>query len=205
MRSGPTRLAVTLAASGLLVLAGCSGTPSPSPAPPTTPVASATPIVVTPAPATPTAQPLETPAPTVPPPAGAAPCAPADLKASHGFVEGAAGSRLTTIVLVSAMTCSIDAFPALGLRDGNGAIAVGASASGTGRLDVVAGDSYEANVRIANWCADQPVFPLTLEIVLGSESVTVTGGSFPEEGDLPPCNGAIGPILEATGWEAAPE
>jgi hypothetical protein len=49
--------------------------------------------------------------------AGAPACTPADLKAEHGLVEGAAGSTLTTVLLTTAIACSIDAFPAMGLRD----------------------------------------------------------------------------------------
>jgi hypothetical protein len=33
--------------------------------------------------------------------------------------------------------------------------------------------------------------------------MTVTGLSFPDDGDLPPCNGDGGPILEAEAWVAA--
>jgi hypothetical protein len=135
---------------------------------------------------------------------GAPPCDLADLKASHGLVEGAAGSRLTTVVLVSAVACSIDAFPALGLRDAQGTILVGAAAGGSGRIDLVTGNPYETNVRLANWCASEPAFPLALEIVLGREAVPVTGSSFPDDGELPPCNGDGGPILEASQWVAAP-
>jgi hypothetical protein len=191
---------------GTLVLAlgalACAPTPS------ATPAATALP---TPSPVT-TPAPTDSPAPTVPPSdaptsaAGAPACELADLKASYGFIEGAAGSRLTTVVLVSAATCSIDAFPALGIRDANGAIVVGAPSMGSGRIDLAPEAAYEANVRIANWCADEPEFPLTLELIIGGEELVVTGpagSSFPEAGDLPPCNGGSGPILEATGWTVA--
>ena len=47
-------------------------------------------------------------------------------------------------------------------------------------------------------------FPVSLEIVLGTDELAVTGTSFPDDGDLPPCNGEGGPILEATGWTPAP-
>ncbi len=119
-------------------------------------------------------------------------------------MEGAAGSRITEVVLVSAVACSIDAFPALGLRDATDAALVGAPSSGPGRIDLVAGTAYTSNVRLANWCAAQPAFPLTLEIVLSGAELAVTGTSFPDEGDLPPCNGSGGPILEGTAWTATP-
>jgi hypothetical protein len=138
-------------------------------------------------------------------PAGAAQCEPADIKASHGRVEGAAGSRFTTVELVAAVACSVDLFPAFGLRDANGTVLVGAASQGPGRLDLVAGESYTSDVRLANWCADDPAFPLDFELILAGEEEEVTGAtSFPEEGDVPPCNGVdLGRILEATGWELA--
>ena len=179
---------------------GCAPTPvaTISPTGPATPAA--TPSVgptVTP--------PLPTDSPTLVPTAaaGAAACEVADLKATHGPIEGAAGSRLTTVVLVAAIRCSIDAFPALGLRDVNGAILVGAPADGPGRIDLSPDASYESNVRVGNWCADEPAFPVELRIVTDGGELAVTGGSFPEAGDLPPCNGDGAPILEATSWAAA--
>ena len=136
--------------------------------------------------------------------AGVPACTSADVKASHGLVEGAAGSRLTTVVLVASMPCSVGAFPAMGLRDAVGTALVGAPAGGSGRLDLVAGGVYESEVRLANWCAAEPTFPLSLVLSLPAEQVTVTGGSFPDESDLPPCNGGAGPILEAGAWAPSP-
>jgi hypothetical protein len=205
MRTGTTRLAATLVGALVLVIAGCTATPSTAPTSAPTPTAALPTLLPTATPVPETAAPPVTPSPA--PDAttsGAAPCAPADLKATRGRIEGAAGSRGTVVVLVSANTCSVDAFPALGLRDANGAILVGAASEGPGRIDLAAGDPYESLVRIANWCADLPEFPLTLEIVLGADALPVSGGSFPEEGDLPPCNGATGPVLEGGGWVAAP-
>ena len=187
------------------VLAACSSTPSPTPAPPSpSPVITAAPSIpasVSPpsvAP-TPSATPAETQA------TGTAQCEPADIKASHGRVEGAAGSRFTTVQLVAAIRCSVDLFPAFGLRDANGAILVGGAAGGSGRIELTAGAAYESNVRLANWCADEPAFPLIFELIVAGATEKVTGGSFPEEGDVPPCNGeTAGRILEAGQWDAVP-
>jgi hypothetical protein len=132
--------------------------------------------------------------------AGTPPCLLADLKASHGLIEGAAGSRLTEVVLVAASTCSVDAFPALRLRDSKGAGLIGAPSAGPGAIDLVPGVAYTSDVRVANWCAPEPSFPLSLLVVLGEDELPVTGDSFPEDGDLPPCNGDGGPTLEATAW-----
>jgi Protein of unknown function (DUF4232) len=162
-----------------------------TPAPTLVPTASAPPATVRP-----TATETE--------PANVAACTKADLKASHGLVEGAAGSRLTTLVLVAATTCSVDLYPALGLRDANGGELVGSASGGPGRIDLEPNASYQSDVRLANWCGPDPAFPLALELRLGAEEVTVTGSSFPEEGDMPPCNGGAGPVLEAGAWEPAP-
>ena len=187
------------------VLAACGATPSPTPAPPSpSPDVTAVPSI-----AASLAPPSDAPTPSAPPAetqaVGAAQCEPADIKASHGRVEGAAGSRFTTVVLSPAFACSVDLFPAFGLRDANGAVLVGGAAGGSGRLDLDPDLTYETNVRLANWCADDPDFPLTFELILGGATEEVTGGSFPEDGDVPPCNGeAVGRILEAGPWEAAP-
>ena len=137
-----------------------TSTTGPTTGPLTAPPASASAPAATIAPATP--------APTLPT-AVTPPCSASDLKASHGLVEGAAGSRLTEIVLVSAIICSVDAFPVLGFRDASGAALIGGVASGTGRLDLSPESSYSSDVRISNFCADAPSFPITLEIRLGSE------------------------------------
>jgi hypothetical protein len=180
------------------VLVACTQAPATTTGPTlaATPVPTATPTAA-PATATPTTTPAATQA------AGKLACTPADLKAEHGLVEGAAGSTLTTVLLTTANACSIDRFPAMGLRDASGAILVGAASGGPGRIDLTAGEGYESNVRLGNWCADQPDFPLTLEVVLGADELPVTGGSFPEQGGLPPCNGDGGPVLEATEWVVA--
>jgi hypothetical protein len=180
-----------------VVLAACS------PAAPTV----APTAVSTPPPTLAPTLPVSTPsaAPTAAPTAaGSAACEPADLKASHGLVEGAAGSVLTEVILVSAVACSIDAFPALGLRDAAGAALLGAPSSGPGRIELAPGTGYSTNVRLSNWCAPEPAFPLALEVVIGGAELDVTGTSFPEEGNLPPCNGEGGPILEGTDWTATP-
>lgn len=136
--------------------------------------------------------------------AGTPACVVADLKASHGLVEGAAGSRLTEIVLVSSATCSIDAYPALGLRDADGDALLSGPALGTGGIDLVPGVANVSQVRLSNWCAPEPEFPLVLEVIVAGVELPVTGGSFPDDGDLPPCNGDGGPILEGSAWQQQP-
>lgn len=134
----------------------------------------------------------------------APPCAAADLKASHGLVEGAAGSVLFEVVLVAAAACSVDAFPTLGIRDAGGAAIVGGVAAGGGRIDLSPGGSYTSVVRISNWCIADPAFPLTLEIRLRAGELAVSGPLFEDDGGLPPCNGEGGANLEAQAWTAGP-
>jgi hypothetical protein len=176
----------------------CSPTPASTPGAATT-AATPSPIVTA---APETASPVPSPAGSQA--AAAPPCEPANLKSQHGLVEGAAGSRLTTVVLVPVAPCSVDAFPAIGLRDSTGAILIGAPAAGPGRLNLVAGGAYESIVRFANWCAPEPAFPLSLVLLIHGDELTVTGSSFPDDGDLPTCSGEGGPILEAGGWAALP-
>lgn len=200
--SARTRAAVQLFAGVLaLGLVACSATPTASPtnepAVPSTPTPT---VIATESAAPPTEG--ATPGPSAA--SGAPACTPSDLKASHDLVEGAAGSRLTTVLIVAASTCSVDAFPAMGLRDANGAELVGSVAGGPGRIDLDPNVSYTSGVRLANWCSPEPAFPLSLVVRIGSEEVGVTGSSFPDEGDMPPCNGGGGPVLEADQWEAAP-
>lgn len=194
----------------MLVLAaavlGCNPSPSPSasPAPtlaPTITTASAAPTTAASIPAE-TLAPLPTAADTGS--AGTPPCAIADLKASHGLVEGAAGSRLTEVIIVSAATCSIDAYPTLGLRDADGTALLGGPAIGPGGIDLVPGVAHVSQVRLSNWCAPEPAFPLELQVIVEGAELPVTGGSFPDEGDLPPCSGDGGPILEGSAWTQQP-
>lgn len=201
-RTRPRAAARSLAVVLALGLAACTPTPSATPPPTATPAPTPT-GVASPEP-TASAEPSPTLLPTTGPTgiSGARPCTAIDLKASHGLVEGAAGSIFTTVVLVAGQTCSLNAFPAFGLRDANGAELVGSVAGGQGRLDLDPNASYESAVRFANWCGTDPAFPLELVLRLGAEEVTVTGSSFPDEGSLPACAGGGGPVLEASGWEA---
>jgi len=131
---------------------------------------------------------------------GVAACVPADLKASHGIVEGTAGSRETEVVLVTAVRCALPAWPVVQLRDGLGVALVAGSSGGSGETVVQPGGSYVSAVQLSNWCGAEPAYPLTLDLLLDGESVAVSGGPFPDEGDLPPCAGGDLPILSGTAW-----
>jgi hypothetical protein len=197
----PMRAAAPLVLGLVVVaLAACSAAPTSAPivAPTIAPTSTAT-VIPTESAAPATDLPTATPTAS-----GAAACAATDLKASHGLVEGAAGSRLTTVVLVALHRCTVDLYPVLGLRDAKGASLVGSVAGGSGRIDLNPDASYESQVRFGNWCNPDPAFPLKLVVGIRGEEITVTGSSFPDEGDMPPCSGAGGPVLEAGAWEATP-
>ncbi|HET9851845.1 MAG TPA: hypothetical protein VFP56_05000 [Candidatus Limnocylindrales bacterium] len=185
----------------VIALVAACGSPTPSAFPNVTTGPTIGPVTATPTASTPTAAPATTSATAA---AGAPPCTAADLKASHGLIEGAAGSRLFEVILVSAVACSVDAFPTLGIRDATGAAIVGGVAAGPGQIDLSPEASYASPVRLSNWCVADPAFPLSLEIRLGSEELAVTGPAFEDESDLPPCNGDGGANLEAGAWAPGP-
>ena len=128
-------------------------------------------------------------------------CEVPDLKASHGLVDGAAGSVFTEVVLEAAVTCSIDAVPGLRLRDASGAVIATEPASVLpGRVDLVGGVAYTGSVKLDNWCAPEPNFPVRLLILIDGSELFVTGSSFPDEGDVPECLADRGISLEGTAW-----
>lgn len=190
--------------------AGCgSGVSSPSPA---TPAATATELATAAPTVAPTAQESEPamtviPLPTAPLDGGGAgtpPCAPADLKASHGLVEDADGPRHTDVVLEAAATCSVDAFPAFSLRDGAGATVVEGASAEPGATDLVGGVAYTSQVGLANWCITDAVFPVSLELFVDGSRLFVSGGSFPTQDDPPACDGDGSPVLDAGAWMPTP-
>ena len=132
---------------------------------------------------------------------GTPPCEIEELKASRGITEVNADERITEVVLVSAGTCSIDAFPTLLLEDAKHRILVAANAAGTGGIDLVPGVAYSTEVRLSNWCLGEPDYPVSIGILHGIGTLSVTGDSFPDEGDLPPCvHEDVDPALSGTGW-----
>ena len=201
-RGGRVR-AATLAIAFVLAPAACSPSPVALPSAPSIATQSSAPTVLPSSAATVAPATERVTAPPGTGSGGAAACEPLDLKASHGLVEGAAGSTFTTVVLSPGIDCSIDLYPAFGLKDANGAVLVGGAAAGPGRIDLDSDLTYESNVQLGNWCGDTPKFPPRFELLLGGAEVEVTGSSFPEPGNLPPCNGSTqGPVLEASAWAA---
>lgn len=132
-------------------------------------------------------------------------CSVAELKASRGITEADADDRLTEVVLVAAGTCSVDAFPTLHLLDAGRHVLVTAGSAGSGGIDLVGGVAYTSVVRLSNWCLADPAYPVSIGIVLGDATLLVTGNSFPDEGDPPPCaHDDADPILAGTAWTQQP-
>jgi hypothetical protein len=174
--------------------------PTSSPAPVTTQAPESAAPTLTPT-ATPAPSVAPTPAPTAA--AGTTPCGTADLKASHGLVEGAAGSIITEIVLEANAACTVETSPSLGLQDKSGAALITATAAGAGSIELAAGGAYTSQVRIANWCNPEPAFPLALVLWIDADKLVVSGGSYPEDA-MPGCLGTGGVRLESTPWVAQP-
>lgn len=172
-----------------------------------TPTATSVPSTVSPPTAAPTATPADataSPEPTVidtgsP---GTPPCAIEDLKASRGITEVDGDDRTTEVILVAAGTCSVNAWPTLLLEDAASTILVAANAGGTGGIDLVPGVAYTSTVRLSNWCLGEPSSPVKIGILQGIGTLLVTGDSFPDDGDLPPCvHQDADPVLSGTAWE----
>ena len=201
------RLPLAVAISAALVLAACGTavpTASPLPAIPT-----AAPPTAEEATISPTMVPVESEAPeatdTDTGSPGTPPCEISDLKASRGITEVNADERVTEVVLVSAGTCSVDAYPTLLLEDAKDRILVAANPAGPGGIDLVPGVAYTTDVRLSNWCLGDPDYPVSIGIVHGIETLLVTGDSFPDEGDLPACvHEDADPALSGTAWAPQP-
>ena len=199
MRSFASLAALALLTGALTACDQATSTPLPA----SGPSAAATVDLATTAEPSAPIEPEDTPAVEDTAAAGTPPCTLDVLKASHGLVDVAADARVTDLVLVSADTCSVDAYPTLVLHDAGGAVLVSGLPLGPGAIDLVPGVAYDSQVSLDGWCKDEPAFPLSLGILLAGHELAVTGDSFPDDGDLPPCGGG-GPNLQASAWEPTP-
>ena len=191
-------LAVVAVAAFLAACGQATSTP--------TPTATPAPATISPPTAAPTATPVE--ATASPDPTaidtgspGTPACAIEDLKASRGITEVDGDDRTTEVVLVAAGTCSVNAWPTLLLEDADSNILAAANAGGTGGIDLVPGVAYTSTVRLSNWCLGEPSYPVRIGILQGIGTLLVTGDTFPDEGDLPPCvHQDADPVLSGTAW-----
>jgi hypothetical protein len=131
-------------------------------------------------------------------------CRQSDVEVAHGRVDGAAGSRFTTMTLTvtGAAACTIPVTPTIELIDASGAQLVETAPAGVvATMEVPAGTAVTSNVQLANWCDSPPAEPLSLGLVLDGASLPVLGGPYPDPGGLPGCNGAGGPTFAPTDWQ----
>ena len=80
----------------------------------------------------------------------------------------------------------------------------GSTATGSGRIDLDPRTQLHDGVRFANWCglaAGVPARPRDLHRRRGGPGDRRV---VPGSGDMPPCNGGGGPVLEAGQWAAVP-
>jgi hypothetical protein len=154
--------------------------------------------------ATATPGPTAEPSPTDVGGTATAACRQSDVELAHGRVDGAAGSRFTTLTLTvtGAAACTIPVSPAVELLDSAGARLLEATPAGAvAMFEVPVGTAVTSVVQLANWCDARPAEPLSLALVLDGVSVPVQGGPYPDPGGLPGCNGAGGPVFAATDWQ----
>jgi hypothetical protein len=187
------RRSLAAAAAVALAVAACA-TPTPSPGPTVTPASSPG--------ATTTPAPTVGPSPTEVGSPANADCTPADIELTHGRIDGAAGSRFTTLtVTVTGPTaCVLPAGPTVELVDAGGAILITSVATGASSLDLSPGATATSTIQLANWCTDPPAQPVTLTLVLGSAKIGAAGGPFPSENEMPPCNGGPALVFAPSPW-----
>jgi hypothetical protein len=165
---------------------GAAPTATPSPTP--TPTAVAT--------ASPSPTPTVAPTPTV---LGPVACGPTDLTATDSLVEGAAGSRFTTVSISTTDPegCLLPGTPAFQLVDAKQTVLVASTAAGPD-VTIQPGTTWSTDVRFGNWCGSAMNEPVTLQLLVDGGFVAVTGPSLATSDGPPPCNGTGGPQLDAT-------
>jgi hypothetical protein len=138
------------------------------------------------------------------PSTAAAACRAGDFAWSTDPWGGAAGSRGTTVVArgVSSLAgCQIRGSSALVLSDGNGHTLLTAQ-SAASAVSVGAGTLLEIGISWSNWCAADPVAPLSLSLTLPGDSRSVPLVASAGGIQLPPCNGQGQPsVLNATDFQ----
>jgi hypothetical protein len=135
----------------------------------------------------------------------AAACAGADITATGGPWEGAAGSRGSSIVVTNAgsVACALPADPTVAMLDQAGTVVLANTPpqSGAGPT-LVSGSSVGFSLVIGNWCDQQVTFPLHFSLALAADAVEVDGLFATTLDDLPPCNGpGQPPSISTSGWQ----
>ena len=129
-------------------------------------------------------------------------CAAADLNAEITSWEGAAGSRIATVVMSydGPATCAIPSTTNVQLIDGAGNVLIDANESEVPVLDAVLGQ-LTTMVRTSNYCGSDPVAPVTIAFVSDSGGRVVATPLSPIDATVPPCNGPGQPAtIEMQSW-----
>jgi hypothetical protein len=158
--------------------------------------------------ASPSAQPSAPPASASP--AGEASCGGNQLAGAITAWEGAAGSRIGTVIVTnnSQDACRLAGPPGAALIDGSGTVLAASSGpvGGAANLELPAGARAQLLIAVANWCNDPPRPPVSIGLTLpdGTRLVVepAAGGAF----EPPPCNGPGQPAsieVQPEGWTAA--
>jgi hypothetical protein len=164
--------------------AGGDATPTPQPT-----------VAPSPSPA-PTASPSPSPLPTgTPAPTGTPElvyCEGSTLVARITSWEGAAGSRIATVVLTNAgsVPCSTPAVPRVRLVDGSATELIqGAPPPGGGSVTIPAGGSVTTLVQASNYCGAAPVPPVGIAFDINGVATVLAKPVSKTDATVPPCNG----------------
>jgi len=105
------------------------------------------------------------------------PCTAASLVAFSGGWGAAAGSSYAQLVVlnVGGVDCVLPASPVLELRDAHGGLLASAAGEPTAAVDLPANRTALAMMGFSDWCTAPPPMPLTLDLVLGSQSTLQVG------------------------------
>jgi hypothetical protein len=134
-------------------------------------------------------------------------CRPIDVVATITSVEGAAGSRIATVLLrnTSGSTCTMDKVAQAQLVDAAGTVLLEGEPPTVRSVPIKVGpsDVLQTQVRTSNYCgAAPPERPLGIDIVEPGQGAFATEAAASSDLDiLPPCNGASQPgSIEMQPW-----
>jgi len=148
------------------------------------------------APATPTAAPVTVRS-----------CQPDDVDAVITSWDGAAGSRIATVVVhqVGSSSCTIDPLPKPWLADGHGGALITGKAGARTPITIAPGDVVSTLVEVSNYCGPAPVAPVTVAFTQGEAVFVATAVKPTDTSGVPPCNGpGAGGSIQMQPFKAGP-
>lgn len=172
-----------------------------------TPTPTSQPSPAAPTPALPTATPA--PLPTVPP-ATQAPavggCYATELSAAITSWDGAAGSRIATVVLTNGGSpCTFPTRTQPELLDASGAgLIFGAPVTSSPTVSIPSNGHLTTMVEASNYCGPTPVAPVTVAFVLadGTQIVATPDTRKGDVDGVPPCMGSTQPAtIQMQAWQ----